>query len=522
MRRLKCALLIAITCCAQTVPTATVSGTVTDATTGVPMVGAFVGASWKGGFYSNTRTDSNGHYSLPKLPAATIYIGAVRKGSHRPVPRGVRVNLAPEGLTVQDFALQPASTISGTISDSDTGEPIAACHVTAIRKVTVSGVAGYIRDIPDGSANTNDMGWFEITDLDAGEYILSLEAGPTDALRGARTCRGPTYYQNSSRRDRASSVTITKPGNTTVNIRLQEPATYSVSGVVSLPDGAQPSMIMISIRGLDPDGPQTGATVLLNRPGAFRALNLAEGEYSLLVTDWRVAPIRVGSDNRANGDGYIRKFIHEQRIRVEDHDIEDMQILLRPTVPATITGTVRIEDGSKLPPGIQMALSPAGGQILDCSMTSTGPFELTAIPGAYWPHLTGALLPGYAVTHILAGAEDLASSPLNITNKAVSLTFVVSPKVGTLTGNAEDAGAVFLFPEPTDAEVDTLMARMAIPEVDGVFTFNDVAPGLYRTVIVPQQDHLVSRDQSFMRKSVDMARPIEIKAGQVTRLTLHL
>jgi hypothetical protein len=155
-------------------------------------------------------------------------------------------------------------------------------------------------------------------------------------------------------------------------------------------------------------------------------------------------------------------------------------------------------------------------------MTSTGPFELTVIPGAYWPRLTGALLPGYAVTHILAGAEDLASSPLNITNKAASLTFVVSPKVGTLTGNAEDAGAVFLFPEPTDAEVDTLMARMAIPEVDGVFTFNDVAPGLYRTVIVPQQDHLVSRDQSFMRKSVDMARPIEIKAGQVTHLTLHL
>jgi hypothetical protein len=233
MARLTLSLLITATCWAQPGPSASVSGNVTEVVTGIPMQGAYVQARWKGGLYANARTDSQGHYVLSNLPATTVYVAAVRKGSQRPFPRRIGMNLAPGDFAVQNFALQPASAIVGTISELDTGASVSGCHVSAFRKVTVAGVVGYIMDIPAGTADTDaNTGHFEIADLDVGEYVLFVEPGPTNGIKRDRTCQGSAYYENSSRRDTAATIAIAKPGNTTVNIRLKEPATHAISGVV--------------------------------------------------------------------------------------------------------------------------------------------------------------------------------------------------------------------------------------------------------------------------------------------------
>jgi hypothetical protein len=111
--------------------------------------------------------------------------------------------------------------------------------------------------------------------------------------------------------------------------------------------------------------------------------------------------------------------------------------------------------------------------------------------------------------------------PFRVDDYAAPLTFVVSSRLGTVTGTVDGAGAVYLVPEPIGAQIDSFQ-RMAVPDDDGVFTFKDMPPGKYRPVIVSQQDHMVSGDLDFLRKSADAARTIEIKAGEVTHITLHL
>jgi hypothetical protein len=92
------------------------------------------------------------------------------------------MNLVPGDFAIQNFELQPASAIIGTISDLDTGAAVLGCHVTSFRRVTNAGVVGYIVDIPAGSANTDaNTGRFEIADLDIGETFFLWNQGQVAA-----------------------------------------------------------------------------------------------------------------------------------------------------------------------------------------------------------------------------------------------------------------------------------------------------------------------------------------------------
>jgi hypothetical protein len=518
MGRLDFALLIAIGCCAQTVPTATVSGTVTDAITGIPMAGALVAARWKGG-YLNTRTNANGHYLLANVPAGLVEVAAGRKDSHRPVQGRVKLKLVPGGFTIQEFALQAGSTIGGIISDFETGKPLRDCYVAVHQRAFAGGIVGLISDGFGETTRTDaKTGQFEIKDLDPGEYLLTILAFPYNGVNDGR-CRGYRYYDNATRRDQATVVTITNPGDIRLNIRVKEAATNSIAGVVSLPASSESSMVRITLRGVDPDGPQS-EVVLLQLPGPFRIENLAEGDYSLVITDWWQQPIRVSTENQPIRDVRVHKFVYERRIQIRREDLNELDIVLRPTVPVTVTGTVKAEDGSKLALNTHMTLSPIDAERLPYATALSGPFEITAIPGEYWLRLQPGPLQGYAVTHILAGTEDLLSSPLRVTDKPVSLTFVVSSRLGTVIGTAEGAALVLLFPEPIGPEIDSGWSRMANVDVDESFAFKDLPPGRYRPVILSQQDHLLARDPQFIRKAVDAAHAIEIKAGEITHVTL--
>ncbi|HEV7810068.1 MAG TPA: carboxypeptidase regulatory-like domain-containing protein [Candidatus Limnocylindrales bacterium] len=140
------------------VPPGTVTGHVTDATTGSAIAGATI--SYPGG---ETSTDANGAYVINGIAAGTQTIAAsaalyVTGESSAVVPAG--------GTTTLDFALQQSPTfITGSVTDSVSGQPLVGATVS----------------IPGATTTTNALGGYRF-DVSPGTYSVTATAAGHDAM----------------------------------------------------------------------------------------------------------------------------------------------------------------------------------------------------------------------------------------------------------------------------------------------------------------------------------------------------
>jgi subtilisin family serine protease len=139
----------------------TLSGTVTDATTGDPIAGAHVTAN-NGEREFNATTDGSGDYSL-FLAAGTYSVSAVAFGYAVSIVPGVVI--VTDGTTDQDIALDPLPrfTVSGHVIGSEDGSPIEGATVRAL-------------GTPVPPATTDVEGFYSLS-LPIGEYTLRAGAG---------------------------------------------------------------------------------------------------------------------------------------------------------------------------------------------------------------------------------------------------------------------------------------------------------------------------------------------------------
>jgi subtilisin family serine protease len=140
-------------------PSGTLTGTVTDATTGNPIAGATVEVT--GAVERTTTTDSAGVYALT-LPIGTYNVEARSFG----YLTGTATADVLEGqTTVVDFALDPAPShsVSGTVTDGD-GNPLEGATVT-------------ILGTPIPPTTTDAAGGYSFASVPEGEYEVRADAG---------------------------------------------------------------------------------------------------------------------------------------------------------------------------------------------------------------------------------------------------------------------------------------------------------------------------------------------------------
>jgi hypothetical protein len=160
-----------------------VSGVVTDATTGVPIVGArvgllpvggSVGAGGPGGgsgFWLNAVTGPDGSYLFERIPAGEYQAGAFGHGYY---PSELATITVVDGeTTVADFALQPLAfgRVEGFVTDAASSTPIAGAHVALLRVADTTGFG------PEGTSN-GDLLWLHAVAGDDGHY--AIENVPAD------------------------------------------------------------------------------------------------------------------------------------------------------------------------------------------------------------------------------------------------------------------------------------------------------------------------------------------------------
>jgi protocatechuate 3,4-dioxygenase beta subunit len=150
--------------------TGSISGRVTDEETGLPIPMAHVWTYGDSGHPccgGETWTDTAGYYLIQNLAPRQYTVGVHKCG--------YQASVYPESVTVYegqntpniDFALTPIGepgSISGTITDAQTGEPISWAHVWAY------GEFGH------GQAQTDSLGHYTIHSLYPGSYFVTAWA----------------------------------------------------------------------------------------------------------------------------------------------------------------------------------------------------------------------------------------------------------------------------------------------------------------------------------------------------------
>ncbi|MGI4791690.1 MAG: MSCRAMM family protein, partial [Janthinobacterium lividum] len=165
------------------IPSGTISGVVTDKSTGLGLVGATVTFTLPGGTTQTTTTKTGGTYTLLNIPTGTysgIATGPATGQAY--VPSDPQTATVTNGGTVTaNFALVPVlSGLTGTVTDATTNLPLAGVTITVM---TTSGIAVATNPTP---ITTDANGKFSAT-LAPGTYVVTAAKASYTSQNSAPT-----------------------------------------------------------------------------------------------------------------------------------------------------------------------------------------------------------------------------------------------------------------------------------------------------------------------------------------------
>lgn len=271
-------------------PPGSISGTVTDASTGAPIQGANVMLAGLTGVSRNLISGAGGTFSADALAAGTYLLAVTHQNYPGPMglyQKGRLITIEPgKALTDVTLSLTPGGSITGRIL-SDDGEPLTNCNVVLTQQ-PIGG--GALRQ--SAVAQTDDDGEFRLAPLAPDRYLLSArcsEALPVEHLI-ART--GPEgfepaagwrtlYYPDSPALSGAGVITVTASSTTQIEMHMTETPVATVQGTVIGASGS--THLTLVPQGGPPDPTAQFSTGAEPDTGRFRFPMVPPGTYDLNV-----------------------------------------------------------------------------------------------------------------------------------------------------------------------------------------------------------------------------------------------
>jgi len=507
------------------VEAASLSGVVTNAVTGAPILRAHV--SIQSGGESERQygaiTNGEGRFTMTQLPPGNYSVSAERAGFVMPRnPAGpfAEVKLSP-GDKKESFKLTlvPTGAISGRVSDA-AGEPMQGVSVTA------EGGSG-------GQSATDDKGQFRIGGLRPGKYriraaLQTMPLPPETRTDGTADVHySPTYYPDSLLEKQAARVEVQPAAELTgIDIHLVRTPFVSASGKVSgLPPGARNVSIDVQRTSGMGDGSPSGSIV--KPDGAFAIWRLDPGKYTLVAAIWgqdgrnrlQSAPveIEVAGVNLEHIDmRMIPPFDIPVRIQFEDDQARQVPQPPaqpgQPPRPAPIR-RVRLEPlvGARIPP-----------LTADIEAGDTATLEKVQ-PGLY--HLAISWGPAY-VKSIRIGSVETEGGALDARNGPVGpVTVVVSSNAcevsGTVNGSQDPASRVQVaLVQPVENGHPDL--NIVTTGADGTYRFAGVRPGKYKLLAVDDDALAVILRGQGLEDYQDIAESLDLHAGDKIAVDLKV
>lgn len=405
------------------------------------------------------------------------------------------------GLDIETLVLRlaPNAVIAGKVLD-EFGEPVRHATVTVYYDDHSSGV-DQIHQFR--SAQTDDLGAYEITPLRPGTYFLSANAKPWYAVHPPSESRP----SGSARSRAANSVPEADqsgddPPAVDRSLNVAYPVTYYPDAEAA--DDAAP----ISIQG----GERVEADFHLNPVPSLRLLFRvpADGNRQFFVPQLqqpafdgftpvqasgtqRVAPGLMEVTGVPAGRYNVRLFANGSSLQMDGVDFtKDGELIdtSKSEAASQVKCSVQISGEPTIPPNLMVALRSGGrGIAVARPVDSKGEAELPEVAaGRYEVSVFGGAK-RYSISRMSAEGADVSGHILTVTpgsSPSVSLT-VVGGSV-EVEGTAKKAGKGFagamVVLVPTNPEVDHDLFRRDQSDLDGTFTLHGVVPGSYTLVAI--------------------------------------
>jgi hypothetical protein len=462
-----------------------VEGTVVNSVSGGPIKKASVileSQPGPGGTAHNltTQSDASGRFHFDNVEPGLYVVEAQRdaymntQGRYgTPAPFRVAEEQQVKDVVVK---LVPLGVLNGHVFDED-GDPIPRANVTLLSYYYETG-----RTELRAAAvqpQTNDLGEFEIINLQPGRYYLQASGPPIRSLpvhtRWARheEAYPITFYPNVRQISAATPIDVAPGAHiSNLDLHLRKVPAYHIRGKVG-GQTANPREMLDQLT-VDTPGARAGAIFQsgLQTDGSFDIPGVTNGSYDVSYT------------HAVIGLSEIRYPV--QSVHVADADVNGLVFAERPEVE--VSGTITMEGAKPQTLNIYVALDAtksfygAGGW-----SGADGSFHIAPAPMEVC-HLDLRFPPeGYYVKSIHLGDREIKNGDIDLTNGASApLNILLASDGGAIQGNVQTAdGKPSAGTEITVAPSDEYSGRSdllkgATTDGAGNFQVKDVAPGDYR------------------------------------------
>jgi 5-hydroxyisourate hydrolase-like protein (transthyretin family) len=349
---------------------AKVEGTVTDASTGLPIEGISVYVSdAQGNLAGSGYTDDSGMYSVKTPPGSYMVRFAddyaryveeyywekadLASSDEIQVFGGVTTTLNHEQLS----GIVLLGTISGVVTDAVTGDPLPMIFVSVF-DLDINFVAFDV---------TDPAGYYEVGNLEPGLYLVWFEIGSVQAGQYKEE-----WYHNAPWYDSAQQVLVTSGGVTTVNEDLVPWG--RIAGTVTDASSGDPlEGIRVEVR--DQSNTLKGQSTT-DADGRYTVGHLESGTYKVYFYD--------DSQTYAH-EWYHDALIFESATTVDVTIGEEMTVNEDLWVGSTIQGTVTdASSGNPIPGGISVWVFDLDHAFAGFAQVNGGQYEVKELrPGSY-------------------------------------------------------------------------------------------------------------------------------------------
>jgi len=469
-----------------------IAGTVVNAITGEPVRRATVAvlSDQESQTIESVKSDNEGHFALPRLPAAKYQLTASKRGfrtayydEHDEFSTAI-VTGADQDTSGLTFKLTPGAVLHGVVS-GDGGDPVESARVMLFRKPRAQRLG---ERTVQTETTTDDTGAYEFSNLAAGEYLVATMSEPWYALHRSTGPAGPkqpndaaaaldvaypvTYFDSTIEEAAASPIELAGGSVETANINMHAvPALHLFVETPRKHDGsiARPELRQSIF------GTQVSAESL----GLFDAMRTGSVEFN------GVSP---GHYELAQGDPP----------RVMDLDATTSQQVdaTAGTPSVGVSGTVRTASGAAPPDDVSILLSWLDGaraQEPVLTMARKGRFSFDAVPPGIWalsaesgaPDGRGMVLAAISTT---VDGKVHAGNQVAVRDSPLSIIVTIAQGETRITGFARKEGKGFagamIVLAPKDLAALRAVVRRDQSDSDGSFSLPNVAPGQYTVVAI--------------------------------------
>jgi hypothetical protein len=526
-------------------------------------------------------TDSNGRFTFLGVPLGSYRVVAERNGflpseygQRSPNGTGIPVLLVGSKTVVLEIRLTEAGIIAGQVGD-EFGEPMPDRRVTAYHYEYTDGRSMLT---PSATTQTNDKGEYRLTQLEPGEYLISIlaqsdregstvnlsqvqakanspAARPATSGTGVATIVGPGtsvadalgglpfFYPNTFDSEAATPVHV-KPGVEIAGIRFTvKPARLAnlkgrLAGApqqrlfVQRPaTGAGPTFSPIRVtlvRTADSSLQDFAVATNVDESGEFDLKGVPPGSYILSS--------RMGEANQP--------LEGRTRVDVANADVSNIVVELRPGIE--VRGRISFRSG--LPVGFDfsqlgvslirldssptlernsaigsfMALPLGESQTRFKPVNNDGGFVIDNVPPGEFRIRVERIPQGAYLESARLGQIDALTAAVSFHTQGGLLEITVGASPGHVLGSVSDekgpvagAQAILVPDSPYRGRSDIYFTSVA--DQNGQFVFGNVPPGRYKAFAWEDQPNGAYRNSVYIQKYEQFGTPIILEPnGRVT------